>query len=339
MNILFLYIPNYYKFIFEKESKKIKKHLEKYKLIEGKNPFLLKVKNRKEVNEILTELRNLKLKTNLIYFAYLIKNVKEVKKEFAKIKSYLVEKVLREGSFKLNEISYFDLEKEIRKEIEIEKKIKYVLEKESIVLSLSKIVDKEKKLKFYEVLARLIYNGKILKAKEFLPIAKKNNLTLHLDKVILKKCKMLYNKLKIPLFVNLFPISFKNLYLETKEDLIYELIEEKSSSDILCTLKEKNIVIAIDDFGTGYNNYKVFLDLAQKGKVKYIKIDENFTKGIYKDNIKQKVVKNLVELNHTLKIKVIAEFVEDEKDFNTLKALNVDYFQGYLFGKEKIVNI
>lgn len=47
------------------------------------------------------------------------------------------------------------------------------------------------------------------------------------------------------------------------------------------------------------------------------------------------LVEAIVNFCKKLDIKVVAEFVEDEKTFETLKNLGIDWFQGYYFSEPK----
>lgn len=93
---------------------------------------------------------------------------------------------------------------------------------------------------------------------------------------------------------------------------------------------------SIDDFGIGYSNFGILRDLE---KIETIKIDGEFVKN-YKTNNRYKILlENIVNLAKKMDIKIVAEYVENEEIFNSMKELGVDYFQGYYIGKPSPVKL
>jgi diguanylate cyclase (GGDEF)-like protein/PAS domain S-box-containing protein len=101
------------------------------------------------------------------------------------------------------------------------------------------------------------------------------------------------------------------------------------SFTILGQLKEMGINISIDDFGTGYSS----LSYLKKFPIDILKIDQSFIKdiGVNRDN--DAIVCLIISMGHTLKLRVIAEGVETEKQLAFLQNNHCDLFQGYLFSK------
>jgi EAL domain-containing protein (putative c-di-GMP-specific phosphodiesterase class I) len=89
------------------------------------------------------------------------------------------------------------------------------------------------------------------------------------------------------------------------------------------------IKIAIDDFGVGYSNFERLLEFEPD----IIKIDGSLVRNITKDRYSRDVVESIVKFAKKQNILTIAEFVENEEIFNLLSELEVDYSQGYYFGK------
>jgi EAL domain-containing protein (putative c-di-GMP-specific phosphodiesterase class I) len=67
--------------------------------------------------------------------------------------------------------------------------------------------------------------------------------------------------------------------------------------------------------------------------VDYLKIDGMFVKDILDDPIDLAMVKSINEVGHLMGMKTIAEFVENEGILAKLKAVGVDYAQGYGVGR------
>ena len=92
---------------------------------------------------------------------------------------------------------------------------------------------------------------------------------------------------------------------------------------------DAGIRIALDDFGSGYSTDAVLL----KTKPDFVKLDMSLIRDIDQDNHKFTLVRNLVELCHSMGSKVVAEGVETEGELRTLMTLQADYVQGYLLGR------
>ncbi|MDQ0339923.1 EAL domain-containing protein (putative c-di-GMP-specific phosphodiesterase class I) [Caldalkalibacillus uzonensis] len=117
------------------------------------------------------------------------------------------------------------------------------------------------------------------------------------------------------------------LRVEITESAMMASLEH--TAQILNQLRSLGIQIVIDDFGTCYSSLQYLKDFP----VDMIKIDRSFIKDIqnrYKD---QEIVRAVIELAHRLGVKVCAEGVEDEDQFNLLKNLGCDEAQGFLFSR------
>lgn len=86
---------------------------------------------------------------------------------------------------------------------------------------------------------------------------------------------------------------------------------------------------ALDDFGSGLGS---FANL-KKLPVDYLKIDGSFIRGLGADEVSAAMVNAMIELARTLGIKVIAEHVETEQALEMVRALKVDFVQGYAIGR------
>ncbi|HTX05197.1 MAG TPA: GGDEF domain-containing protein [Steroidobacteraceae bacterium] len=86
---------------------------------------------------------------------------------------------------------------------------------------------------------------------------------------------------------------------------------------------------ALDDFGTGSNSltYLKALPIAR------VKIDGSFVRDIVTNARSQATVRGIVELARGFSIDTVAEFVETEAIAEKVRALGVDYAQGYAFGR------
>lgn len=113
----------------------------------------------------------------------------------------------------------------------------------------------------------------------------------------------------------------------TEGTLIEDRIEINSNLDYL---KEQGFKIALDDFGTGYSS----LSYLTKFPIDVVKLDKSFIRAL--DKKKQSaLVEGCVQLAHSLDMSVIAEGVEREAEYQTLREMGCDFTQGYFHSKPK----
>ena len=116
--------------------------------------------------------------------------------------------------------------------------------------------------------------------------------------------------------------------------LVLELTETVLMRDIAVTadrleeLRRLGVRIAIDDFGTGYSSLGYLRDIP----VDVLKIDRSFITGLVGNRRQQELVSAVLQLGHTLGLKVVAEGVETEAQLDLLAAMNCRYAQGYHLG-------
>lgn len=124
-----------------------------------------------------------------------------------------------------------------------------------------------------------------------------------------------------------YDIPAKYMWLEiTEQDVISnaDFVTEK-----LKRLNNLGHTLLIDDFGMGHTS----LIYLQSNYFGVVKLDGSLVKNILENETNQKIVSSIVELGKELNIKVIAEYVETEKQRDLLKALGCHWYQGYLYSK------
>lgn len=117
------------------------------------------------------------------------------------------------------------------------------------------------------------------------------------------------------------------LELEITESLI--MADVKRSIDTLHAIRAMNVTVAIDDFGTGFSS----LSYLSKLPVDTLKIDRSFVIDMTAGPNGLALMSTMINLAHSLKLKVVAEGVETEEQSRLLRLLNCDEMQGYLFCK------
>ena len=95
----------------------------------------------------------------------------------------------------------------------------------------------------------------------------------------------------------------------------------------LISLKRLGIRISIDDFGTGYSS----LSYLKRLPVDKLKIDQSFVQNIVHDANDAAITGAIIAMGKQLKLKVIAEGVEDSEAERFLLKHRCDQMQGYLF--------
>ena len=105
-------------------------------------------------------------------------------------------------------------------------------------------------------------------------------------------------------------------------------------SDDMLRLEKLGINFSLDDFGTGSTS----LTQLQKLPIKTIKLDKSHVQKVTTEKDSANIVKAMIDLAHGLKLKVVAEGVETEKQKTFLSENNCDQMQGYLYSKPLEVN-
>ena len=94
-------------------------------------------------------------------------------------------------------------------------------------------------------------------------------------------------------------------------------------------LEENEIQLVIDDFGTGYSNLHCISDMNPG----YVKMDKDFTAKAMSCERDYELFKKIIEMVHSIGIRICVEGIEKEDWHLKMKELQADYLQGYFFGK------
>ncbi|KHD75093.1 EAL domain-containing protein [Actinoplanes utahensis] len=117
--------------------------------------------------------------------------------------------------------------------------------------------------------------------------------------------------------------------------LTLELTETVMMRDLAVTsprleeLRRLGVKIAIDDFGTGYSSLGYLRDIP----VDVLKIDRSFINGLVGNGRQQELVSAIMQLGHTLGLRVVAEGVEDADQLALLTVMGCKFAQGYHLGR------
>jgi len=98
---------------------------------------------------------------------------------------------------------------------------------------------------------------------------------------------------------------------------------------ILWQLRDLGILLSIDNFGTGYSA----LNYLKRLPLDILKIDRSFVRSIVTDPSDRATVEAIASLSHHLKMKVIAEGVENKEQLDILKKEKCHKVQGYYIAR------
>jgi diguanylate cyclase (GGDEF)-like protein len=206
----------------------------------------------------------------------------------------------------------------------------------------------------YEVLMRMIdRKGNIVPPAELIQAAEDFGMHTKIDTEVATKAiaqaKKWYHEegKRVVLAINLSGLTFdddeliaklgfmvKNANLP-KGTIIFEITETAALRDLskaqaaIADLKRHGCYFALDDFGTGYSSFHYVKNL----DVDFIKIDGSFIRNITNSSEDHVFVKALYNVASEMKIKTIAEMVEDLPTAELLNEIGIDYAQGYYFGR------
>jgi diguanylate cyclase (GGDEF)-like protein len=200
---------------------------------------------------------------------------------------------------------------------------------------------------FYEVLLRLPSEGRLLLPRAFFPAAERFHLMPEIDRqVITMTLPHLARNSSLRLAINLSGQSFADQVLPdfieasfksagvNPSRITLEITETAVISNMPAAMKmmqrlrAAGFQFALDDFGAGFSSFNYLKELIAD----YLKIDGGFVRDAEKDPSKWIFVELMNDVAHRLKIKSIAEFVEQDTTLEKLRAIGVDLAQGLLFG-------
>ena len=249
-----------------------------------------------------------------------------------------------------NKFFYFseDLSKNLKRKVELERKLRKAFINNEFRIVYQPFIDlKTGKIIGVEALIRWFSKDfGMIGPSKFISIAEEVGLIVDLENWVIKNvCQQIKNWEENGIYfqkvaVNISPKHFitssfvkdieiikeygiKNLEIEIIESIFledYDLIIKKIEK-----LRELNVSISIDDFGTGYSS----LSYLKNFPIDIIKIDKTFIKDLTTNINDEAIVKAVIAIANALKIKTLAEGIENQEQLNKLKELGCDYGQGY----------
>ncbi|MCR5273290.1 MAG: EAL domain-containing protein [Lachnospiraceae bacterium] len=122
-------------------------------------------------------------------------------------------------------------------------------------------------------------------------------------------------------------ITPEDIYLEITESVYEE--DTDQMVEVVMELKKAGFVIEMDDFGSGYSS----LNMLTTMPFDILKLDMSLMKDIHKDERSRRMLELIIEIAKFLKVKVVAEGVEEKQQVEILKKFNAQVIQGYYFSR------
>lgn len=239
--------------------------------------------------------------------------------------------------------------------LELEHDMRIALEREEFVLHYQpKISADTLRVSGVEALVRWQHPRKgLIPPGTFIPLAEESGLMLPLGEWVLRTaCHQLklwqeQGMADLQISVNLsarqfrqenLPMMVASVITEENMDptlLELEITESMAMDDPQKTIESMNelrrigVKLAIDDFGTGYSS----ISYLKQFPVDTLKLDRSYVKDVETDSGDAAICAATISLAHDLGLEVVAEGVETEKQYEYLKLLDCDKFQGYHFCK------
>lgn len=202
-----------------------------------------------------------------------------------------------------------------------------------------------------EALIRWLHPDRgLISPAEFIPIAEETGLIVRLDEWVLQKaCEQaqIWQQAgyQLTIAVNLSGLQFNqpgltqrviHIIRESQINPCHVEIELTESAlvhnpelaiCILKDLKDFSLQLSLDDFGTGYSS----LSYLQQFPFDTLKIDRSFVRDLINSEKNAAIINAIIQLARQLNLKVIAEGVETQEQYDFLRENKCDLIQGYYF--------
>ena len=243
-------------------------------------------------------------------------------------------------------------EESIRERYHIVNVINYAIRNDKVIPYFQGIYDNhEGRIHHYESLMRIEdENGKIYYPASFLDVARSFGVLYDaISKIMIRKVFDRFRNIEdksVSINVSIRDIKSKEV-LELIYDrlssvpcpgnFVFEILESEDIDDynelvgFVDRVHELGGKIAIDDFGSGFSNLQHLLSIHSD----FLKIDGSIVRNCC-DNPESEILLALIsgwKKMSSIKISIIAEYVENEEIQKKIVSYDVDFSQGYLFSK------
>ena len=246
------------------------------------------------------------------------------------------------------------MQEKTREKLLLSNGLRGAIERNELSLAYQPLVSSDRQVIGFEALLRWnsLEYGAIPPAK-FIPIAEQGHMMDKIGKWVLQEAGAFAHRLKmlgandlqthvnvsvrqlerdnfvetVETAVRQAEIEPEQLVLEITESVLMKSVEQAVKR--LQELKEKGFLIAMDDFGEGFSS----LAQLRRLPVMRLKISRTLIQQLGEDDRQLDYIKAIVEMMHILGMKVVAEGVETESEWQATLACQFDYVQGYYFSR------
>lgn len=195
------------------------------------------------------------------------------------------------------------------------------------------------------------FNGQVMSPAEFIPLAEKEGMIERItdyvvDEVFEDLGEFLAAWPQLYISINLSAADFHSSRLialitnKTRQHSVRAeqikievtergFIDVPKTTPVIQAFRQAGYEVAIDDFGTGYSNLHNLYSL----NVDILKIDKSFIDTLTTNSTSHLIAEHIIEMAHSLRLKIIAEGVETAEQVTWLLKRGVQYCQGWHFAK------
>lgn len=239
--------------------------------------------------------------------------------------------------------------------IEAERALQRALEEDGIQVYYQPIYSVAKgKICALEALVRIVdETGRCFMPDSFIPLAEKNGMILKLGCIVFRKvCAFMKKEQPERLGIEYVEVNLsviqcmqenlaeQYLHIMRENEIsphrinleITETAAVYSEKTLLHNMEElirEGTVFSLDDYGSGYSSLGYVLKLP----VRTIKLDKEMVWSYFSSERSAIAMRHEVAMLHELGLFIVAEGVEDEKQYTAMKELGIDYIQGYYFSR------
>ena len=199
----------------------------------------------------------------------------------------------------------------------------------------------------YEALVRLKEaEGTIIGPMAFLDVARRTQLYHEITRLMVENACRRFAGCRHPFSINIGLADIKNRHTVAHlkqqiirygvgDRLIIEILESEGIEAFPLVdrffreMRALGCQIAIDDFGSGYSNFAYLMKISPE----FIKIDGSLIRYIDEDPTAYQVVATICEFARKIGSRITAEFVHSQAVLDKVKALGIDFAQGYYLGE------
>jgi diguanylate cyclase (GGDEF)-like protein/PAS domain S-box-containing protein len=122
-------------------------------------------------------------------------------------------------------------------------------------------------------------------------------------------------------------LNARHLEIEITESTI--MSNQQAAYKLINDLRFIGVTITLDDFGTGYSSLSCFGNL----KLDWLKLDRAFLLDALENQRSRTIYSSIIKMVHATGVKVVAEGIETQTQYDYINTLNVDEMQGYILSK------